>query len=67
MALGPGKYDDICTVVREETNADLAIVIVMGGKLGNGFSCQTHDPSLMGEVAAMLEQIAKQIRKDASQ
>jgi hypothetical protein len=64
MTIGPGKYDDICTVVREDTNADLAIVIVLSGKYGDGFSCQTVDPMVMERVPEMLETVAEQIRKD---
>lgn len=41
MPLGPGKYDDVCTYVREETEASAAIVIVVGGKHGPGFSVQS--------------------------
>ena len=40
MPYGPGKYDDVCTVVRETTNATGAIVIVLNGNQGSGFSCQ---------------------------
>lgn len=64
MAIGPGKYDDACTHVREETAADLAIVIVIGGKYGDGFSCQTIDPMVAMRVPEMLETVAAQIRKD---
>lgn len=38
MALGPGKYDDLCTYVREKAKAEGAIVIVYGGERGQGFS-----------------------------
>jgi len=40
MPVGPGKYDDLCTKVREETNASGAIVLIFGGAEGDGFSCQ---------------------------
>lgn len=40
MPVGPGKYDDLCTHVREEAKANGAIVIVIGGEKGDGFSVQ---------------------------
>jgi hypothetical protein len=66
MTIGPGKYDDVCTIVREETDATVAIVIVVGGSRGDGFSVQTSDLSLMARLPDVLETIAKQVREAAS-
>jgi hypothetical protein len=63
MALGPGKYDDACTVVREMTNADCVMVVVLGGDKGNGFSVQTVDPSVVDILSDLLEHMAKQLRE----
>jgi hypothetical protein len=62
MSVGPGVYDDLCTKVREEAEAHTAIVIVMGGKYGPGFSLQSAMPDRL-PLAAILEHIAKQIRE----
>jgi hypothetical protein len=72
MAAGPGKYDDLCTYVREQAGIleggepGAAIVIVVGGNRGSGFAVQAtvpeHSPEL--DIPAMLETIAKQIRID---
>jgi len=35
MALGGGKYDSECTLVRERTNAEASIVIVLNGRFWN--------------------------------
>jgi hypothetical protein len=65
MALGPGKYDDLCTRVREEAKADAAFVIVINGALGSGFSAQwASDPLLLAKLPGLLEYIAQQIRDD---
>lgn len=40
MALGVGKYDDLCTYVRETAKAKGAAVIVIEGEKGMGFSVQ---------------------------
>jgi hypothetical protein len=65
MPIGPGKYDDLCTYVREQSQAKAALVIILDGKLGSGFSVQAHGGPLPG-LPALLEDIAKQIRGDIS-
>ena len=44
MPIGPGKYDDLCTLLRERAGIGEqgggVLVIVLGGNRGNGFSCQ---------------------------
>jgi hypothetical protein len=62
MALGPGIYDALCTYVREQSQAEGAIVIVLGGELGSGFSVQIAEeaaalnlPKLLREMAAEIE------------
>src|SRR5205085_1646492 len=42
MAIGPGQYDDLCTRVREESQAQAVVLIVLGGNKGNGFSMQAQ-------------------------
>jgi hypothetical protein len=62
MAFGPGKYDDLCTLVRERAEATGAIVIVIDGNRGNGFSCQAGVGTLL-ELPDILEKLAEQIRE----
>ena len=63
MAQGPGKYDDLATYVRTESHAQAAIVIVIGGNKGDGFSVQA-----IGEVTralpSLLRIMADQIDRD---
>lgn len=40
MAIGPGKYDDLCTFVRTLAKADGAITVIFNGEKGSGFSAQ---------------------------
>lgn len=61
MAIGPGKYDDLCTMVRDRAKADGAVVIVIGGERGTGFSCQL-DLAMTLHLPDILESIAAQIR-----
>jgi hypothetical protein len=62
MPLGPGKYDDLCTYVRRQAKADGAVVIVLNGNKGHGFSVQAD---LMSTVLLpeLLETLAADIRK----
>jgi hypothetical protein len=63
MALGPGKYDDLCSEVRERASADGAIVIVLNGDRGSGFSCQANLQA-MAALPDILERMARQLRQD---
>lgn len=62
MALGPGKYDHLCTLVREQAKAEGAIVIVIAGEHGNGFSCQADAENTL-LLPFYLEDLARQIRE----
>ena len=64
MAIGPGKYDDTCTKVRKETNAEGVAIIVMNGKNGSGFSCQAPI-ELTIHLPQMLRQMADNIEKSS--
>jgi hypothetical protein len=61
MAFGPGKYDDLCTKVRDETHAQGVILIVIQGDKGTGFSCQLpldvamRVPEILRDVAGQIE------------
>lgn len=61
MPLGPGKYDALATEVREKSNADGVIVIVIGGNAGNGFSAQA-DADTLARLPSILENVAREIR-----
>jgi len=66
MAIGPGKYDDICSLVREKVgivDEGGVILIVLGGNQGAGFSCQA-DLETMEALPDMLESLISQIRED---
>lgn len=69
MALGPGKYDDVCTMVAEQVGVGVqgggVIVIVFGGNKGSGFSCQADLPTTLA-LPDVLEQVAKQIRESGA-
>jgi hypothetical protein len=61
MPVGPGKYDELCTYVREQVEAEGAILIVLNGKRGTGFSVQgtvevhLKLPSILREMANQIE------------
>jgi hypothetical protein len=61
--IGPGKYDDLCTLVREKAKAAGVLLIVLEGDKGSGFSCQTDlERTLL--LPDLLEYVADKIRKE---
>lgn len=63
MPIGPGKYDDLCTTVRKSAEADTALVIILNGKKGSGFSVQTADLGVLAQLPALLRNTADQIEQ----
>lgn len=61
MASGAGKYDALCTAVRESVEAVAGILIVLDGNKGDGFSCQTRSLRITDKLPAILRDVADQI------
>lgn len=61
--IGPGKYDDLTTDVREKAQAAGVLLIVIGGNRGHGFSAQIS-ASVARAVPAILRNLADQIEGD---
>lgn len=61
--IGPGKYDDLCTYVREKSGAVGAIVIIVEGDKGMGFSVQAP-PRVHVQLAGVLRYISDTITLD---
>ena len=62
MPQGPGKYNELCTYVRLQAKAQAAIIVVINGDKGSGFSVQQPEGSAL-ELAQLLETMAADIRK----
>lgn len=58
---GPGKYDHLCTIVREITEARIAVVIVVGGNKGHGFEMQ-HSAENLEEAKTDLRYFVGSLR-----
>lgn len=73
MPIGPGKYDDITTYVREQTQAGVVMVLVVGGIKGDGFAVQVAGQHAEGAAAVAkllaraLRDVAEQIEKDGAE
>jgi hypothetical protein len=66
MALGPGKFDDLRTLVRERAGADGAIVICFGKESAQqSFSCQA-DPWTTLQIPKILRSLADAIELDTN-
>lgn len=63
MAAGAGKYDELCTVVREQTGGQGAAIIVVEGNKGHGFSVQMTADDMM-ILPGTLEDMAATMRRD---
>jgi len=59
--IGPGKYNDLVTEIRQRTKAVAAILIVIDGVDGNGFECQA-DMATTLRLPEILEHMAAEIR-----
>jgi hypothetical protein len=62
MSVGPGKYDDLATIVREQAAADGVIVIVINGAAGSGFSVQAN-PMVLAALPRLLRYMADALEK----
>jgi len=63
MPVGPGKYDDLCTYVREQAKGICNVVIVVDGVKGSGFSVQATTMEVQLSLPALLRKIAKEIER----
>ena len=61
--IGPGVYDQLCTTIREATDADGCILLIFNGTAGNGASIQVTE-DIMPLAPAVLRQIADDIEAD---
>jgi hypothetical protein len=61
MPVGPGKYDDLATLVREQADAKAVVVIVLGGTAGSGFSVQSVEGDISARLPALLRMVADEI------
>jgi hypothetical protein len=66
MPVGPGKYDEYCTKIREETKAEGVLLAVFGGSKGDGFSVQAPFELLL-ELPEILRNMARQIEESSEQ
>ena len=64
MALGPGKYDDLTTLVKARAGSPQGVlVMVVGGPHGSGFSVQATAEVTM-QLPSLLRAIADSIEAD---
>ncbi len=63
--MGPGKYDNACTLARLATGGMGVILIVLEGDRGYGFSVQAEGVIPPSALATMLRSVADEIEKAA--
>jgi hypothetical protein len=62
--IGPGKYDHLCSFVRQSVMADGVVLIILNGDQGEGFSAQFKSKTLAAAMPDVLRQVADQIEAD---
>ena len=62
----PGKYDDACTVARMLAQAQGALLIILQGDQGSGFSVQVP-PEFIPSLPGVLRKVADDIEQDPDQ
>jgi hypothetical protein len=63
MSTGPGKYDDLATIVRLMAEAKAVILVVFDGIFGSGFSVQAEEGAVLN-LPGILRKMADEIEKD---
>ena len=66
MAKGPGVYDNLCTYAREQSHAVGAMVVIIQGDRGNGFSIQVP-PEAAPMLPTLLRQVADRLEADVNE
>lgn len=61
--IGPGKYDELCTLVRSAACARGVVLIILGGDKGHGF-CVQAPLELQVKLPALLRELADGIEAD---
>lgn len=61
---GPGKYDDLASLIREQAKAETVMVIVINGDKGHGFSVQSHNPEMLPVLPKILRDVAEEMERD---
>ena len=64
MSEGPGKYDDLATIVRLMAEAKAVILVVFDGIFGSSFAVQSEGLPLTKELPDILRAMANEIEKD---
>ncbi len=63
MPAGSGKYDELCTYVREKSGGIASAIVVLHGQAGAGFSVQCpKEHSLM--LANIFRHVANEIERE---
>lgn len=61
---GDGIYDRECRKVFRELEAEVAVLLIMGGNRGNGCAVGVTDPRNLAPLPALLRALADGIEED---
>lgn len=60
---GDGRYDEACTIARMHAQAHTALLVIAGGKFGQGFTIQTTRPEQLVLMPQALRSVADEIER----
>jgi hypothetical protein len=63
MPFGPGKYGANAEALLKHIDADMVIIIVVGGPKGESFDIATRRPELLESIPRVIRGTAKEIEK----
>ena len=63
MPAGPGRFDLLCTYVREKSKAEASAVVILSSKDGAGFSVQCPK-ALSKTLAGVFRHVADEIERE---
>ena len=67
MPLGKGQYDHLAEAAMESAEARAAIVMILEGKHGSGFSVSSISPPMILALPGILRDLADRIEEDAQE
>jgi hypothetical protein len=63
MPFGPGKYGANAAALLAQTDGELCVIIITGGRDGNSFDVGTTNPALVATIPTLLRDTADNIER----
>lgn len=64
MPVGPGKYGANAAALLAQTDGELCVIIITGGRDGTSFDVGTTNPALIATLPTLLRETAERIERE---